>query len=113
MQYKKSTIYITGIAHANSTDPITVKYNIFFLGVIIDKNTSEVVDLACNAISNTTVEFIKSIIIGHNIVNDIKEIIKEIQERFFGTSQKALVVALKDAHNKYLAELKKQKIIDK
>ncbi|WP_097026630.1 DUF3870 domain-containing protein [Clostridium peptidivorans] len=109
MTYEKNTIYITGIAHSNSSDPITVKYNIFFLGVVINRDTSEIVDIACNAISQTTVEFIKCIIAGHNIVNDIQEIIKEIQERFFGTSQKALIVALKDVHNKYLIELKKNK----
>lgn len=109
MKYEKNTIYITGIAHSNNSDPITVKYNIFFLGVIINKSTSEIVDLACNAISPTTVEFIKSIIVGNNIINDIQEIISEIQERFFGTAQKALIVALKDVHNKYLIELKKHK----
>ncbi|KGK90656.1 MULTISPECIES: DUF3870 domain-containing protein [unclassified Clostridium] len=109
MKYEKNTIYITGIAHSNSSDPITVQYNIFFLGVIINKDTSQIVDIACNAISPITVEFIKSIIIEHNIVDDIQKIICEIQERFFGTSQKALIVALKDVHNKYLVELKKHK----
>ncbi|MBE6066299.1 MAG: DUF3870 domain-containing protein [Clostridium lundense] len=109
MKYEKNTIYITGISHSNSSDPITVQYSVFFLGVIINKDTSQIVDIACNAISPITVEFIKSIIIEHNIINDIQKIICEIQERFFGTSQKALIVALKDVHNKYLVELKKHK----
>lgn len=111
MKYNKNTIYITGISKSNTKDPITIMYNCFFLGVIIDKTDDIIVDVTCNTISSSTTEFIKSIIVGNNIVKDLESIIDEIRNRFLATAQRALIVALKDAHNKYTSE--KSKIIEK
>ncbi|KAJ49865.1 hypothetical protein BD780_003977 [Clostridium tetanomorphum] len=108
MNYSKSTIYITGISRSNSTDPITIMYNSFFLGVIVDKKEGIIIDITCNTISNVTTDFIKSMLVGYNLLQDLGKMIDEIHNRFFGTAQKALIVALKDAHNKFTIEKKKQ-----
>lgn len=108
MKYEKNTIYITGVSRANSTDPITIMYNGFFLGAIINKETGEIIDATSNAISSMTTDFIKSMIIGYNITKDLDEIINEVNSRFFGTAQKALIVALREVHNKFLIEIKKR-----
>ncbi|WP_027623615.1 DUF3870 domain-containing protein [Clostridium lundense] len=107
MNYDKNTIYITGIARANNTDPITVMYNCFFLGVIVNRESGIIVDITCNTISNVTTDFIRSILVGYNLGKDLEKMINEVHERFLGTAQKALVVALKDAYNKFLIERKK------
>ncbi|MEW9094521.1 MAG: DUF3870 domain-containing protein [Clostridiaceae bacterium] len=107
MNYEKNTIYITGISRANSTDPITIMYNGFFLGLIINMDNGEIIDITCNAISNVTSDFIKSILVGYNLISDLDHMINEINSRFLGTAQKALIVALKDVHNKFLMEKKK------
>lgn len=107
MNYDKNTIYITGIAKSNNTDPITIMYNCFFLGVIVNRDDGTILDISCNTISNVTMDFIRSILIGYNLLNDLEKMINEIHERFLGTAQKALVVALKDAHNKFLIERKR------
>ncbi|WP_125154595.1 DUF3870 domain-containing protein [Clostridium rectalis] len=108
MQYNKNTLYITGISRSNSVDPITIMYNSFFIGIIIEEETNKIVDITSNTISNATTEFIKSILVGYNLVKDLDSMIQEIQHRFLGTAQKALIVALKDAHNKYIIELKRK-----
>ncbi|GAA0728506.1 DUF3870 domain-containing protein [Clostridium malenominatum] len=108
MKYEKNTIYITGVSRANSTDPITVMYNGFFLGMIINKDTGEIIDVTSNAISSMTTDFIKSMLIGYSIVKELDEMINEINNRFFGTAQKALIVALREVHNKFLIEMKKR-----
>lgn len=107
MNYDKNTIYITGISRANNTDPITIMYNCFFLGVIVNRDNGTIVDITCNTISNITTDFIRSIFVGYNLVTDLEKMIDEVHERFLGTAQKALVVALKDAYNKFLIERKK------
>ncbi|PRR80859.1 hypothetical protein CLLI_00440 [Clostridium liquoris] len=113
MNYGKNTIYITGISRSNSTDPITIMYNCFFLGVIVNKDDGTIIDITCNTISNSTTDFIRSILVGYNFLNDLEVMINEIHERFLGTAQKALTVALKDAHNKFLIEIKKHNKLDK
>lgn len=101
MTYGKNTIYVTGISKSNNMDPITKMYSSFFVGLILDKNTDIILDITCNAISDITNDFIKTILVGKNLVKDLNEIILEIDERFLGTAQKALIVALKDCFNKY------------
>ncbi|MBU5269955.1 DUF3870 domain-containing protein [Clostridium cochlearium] len=101
MIYDTNTIYVTGMSKSNNMDPITKMYNSFFLGLILDKDTDIIIDVTCNTISDITNDFIKTILVGKNLVKDLNKIILEINERFLATSQKALIVALKDSFNKY------------
>jgi len=49
-----------------------------------------------------TKEFIRSLLVRGNLETGIEDIVAEVQSRFFGLVQKSLVVALKDAHNRFL-----------
>jgi len=99
---KKNTIYITGFANTSKNDPINILYRYFFVGLVIERNTSTIIDATCNTVSSTTSNFIKSILVGYSLIKDIDKMEEEINERFLGLAQKALIVALKDARNKYL-----------
>lgn len=77
--------------------------------MIVDKDSNVIVDSTCNTVSEATSNFIKSILIGHRITDDMQNIINEINERFFGMSKKALIVALKDGLNKYLIHTNQNK----
>lgn len=102
MIYEKNTLYIIGISKISSNDPISALYDIFFVGIILDKNTGKIVDSTCNMVRDETNNFIKSILIGYNLLNDIEAIVDEIKERFHGMAQKAVIAAVKDARNKYM-----------
>jgi hypothetical protein len=106
--YEKSTVYILGTARLGKTDPILSTYDIFFIGLIIDKNTDMIIDTTCNTVKEKTAEFINSIISGHNIHDDIEH---EIRERYFGMAQRALMAAVKDARNKYQMILEGNEIL--
>lgn len=102
MEYGKDTVFITGVAKPAKDDPIASTYEVFFISLIVDKNTDQIVNLACNTASDMTEDFIRSLIIGRNIIEDLKTMEEEIRSRFFGLVQKALVVSLKDAYNRYM-----------
>jgi len=53
-------------------------------------------------VKDVTSDFIKSIMIGYNLMNDEENIIDEIRDRFHGIAQKAVIAALKDARNRYM-----------
>jgi hypothetical protein len=110
MIYDKSTVYILGTAKIGKTDPIAALYDIFFVGVIIDRNNDEIVDTTCNMVRDVTSDFIKSIFIGYNVIDEIDLILNEISERFHGMAQKAVIAAIKDARNKYMVLIEKNKI---
>jgi hypothetical protein len=100
--YEKNTIYILGTAKIGKNDPISAMYNIFFLGIIIERGSGKIVDSTCNMVRDVTTDFIRSILIGYNLVDDIEMIIDEIKDRFYGMAQKAVIASIKDARNKYM-----------
>lgn len=100
--YPKNTIYITGTAKVAANDPISAIYDMFFVGIILDKDTGKIIDVTCNMVKDVTSEFIKSLLIDYNLEHDIDLIVEEIRDRFLGIAQKAVIAAVKDARNKYL-----------
>lgn len=102
MIYDKNTIYILGTSKISQNDPISAIYDIFFIGVILEGDSGIIIDATCNMVRDVTADFIKSILIGYDLMNDIDKITDEIQDRFHGMAQKAVVAAVKDARNKYI-----------
>ncbi|RYM06297.1 DUF3870 domain-containing protein [Sporolactobacillus sp. THM7-7] len=97
--YNRDTIFIIGDSKASQKNPITLRFHQFFLGLIVDRTNGRIVDAECSATIQLTVQFIRTIFVGR-FIND-PEIIEEIEQRYFGSSQKALIVAYQDARKKY------------
>ncbi|CQR70950.1 hypothetical protein SpAn4DRAFT_1928 [Sporomusa ovata] len=49
-----------------------------------------------------TNEFIRSLFVGKNIQDDSDIIRQEIEDRYFGSSQKAILVAYKDVQKQFV-----------
>lgn len=99
--FQENTVYIVGESKAASNNPITQQFNCFFIGLVIDSDTHEIVDAECSTTISLTSNFIRSMLNGHSILQpDVLE--KEIEKRYFGSSQKALTVAIRNASIKYL-----------
>lgn len=94
------TIYIIGESRTHMDNAITVIYNSFYVGFIVDVRTDMIVDAGCTHTIQITEEFLKEIFIGRNIL-DFESLEREIKRRYHGTSQKAVIVSLKDAIKKY------------
>lgn len=102
VEYASSTVFITGQAKPCKEDSIFVVYNVFFISLIVDIETDIIVDATCNTVRVMTQDFIRSILVGQNLATGIDEMVQCIRQRFFGMVQKSLIVALKDAHNRYV-----------
>lgn len=99
--YDKNTVYIIGHGRTSTDNAITQHFKIFFVGFVIDVTKDEIVDFGCSATVGITQEFIASIFIGRKFDKYYQDIEDEIMTRYFGTSQKAIIVAYKDALKKY------------
>lgn len=97
--YASNTIYVVGDAKAPQNNPITEKFKSYFVAFVLEKDTGEIVDADCSATIALTSQFVKYLFLHKNI-ND-PALVTEIKNRYFGSSQKALLVALKDAQKKY------------
>lgn len=99
--YEKSTVYIVGHGKTSSENAITSNFKIFFIGLVIDTKDDMVVDMECSATISITSRFISSIFIGKSFADYDPQIEEEIKKRYYGTSQKAIITAYKDAVKKY------------
>ena len=99
--YKENTVYIVGNSKTNLENAITDIYKSFYIGFVVDTEDDKIIDLSCSSTIRTTEEFIQSLFIGEKM--DIYNIIleKNIKKRYHGSSQRAIIVAYKDALKKY------------
>lgn len=102
MLYARNTVYVTGTARIAANDPIAALFDVFFIGIILDKESGKIIDLTCNMVKDTTINFIKSMLLDYRLVEDIDQIADEIKNRFHGMAQKTVIAAVKDARNKYI-----------
>ncbi|MFO1446456.1 DUF3870 domain-containing protein [Bacillus sp. Bva_UNVM-123] len=98
--FQETTVYIVGDSKTALNNPIMQKYNSFFIGLVIDRETDEIVDAECSSTINLTSLFIRSLFKGKSIM-EVDRMLEEIEQRYFGSSQKALMVAFKNASIKY------------
>ncbi|MGP4078228.1 DUF3870 domain-containing protein [Halobacillus sp. K22] len=98
--YSEHTCYVVGESKAPGNNAITKKYDSFFAGFVVDMKSHEIVDVECTAMMDITVYFVRSLFIGKKITEEAS-IEQAIRERYFGSSQKALIVAFKQAQLKY------------
>ena len=102
VEYGPSTILLTGVSKISKDDPISSSFEVFFVSLVVDRESGVIVDATCNTARDMTKEFIRSLLVRRNLETGIEEIVGEVRSRFFGLVQKSLLVALKDAHNRFL-----------
>ena len=99
--YKDTTVYVLGHGKTSSDNAITSTFKIFFIGFVIDRETDEIVDLECSATIDITKRFVHDLFIGRSFADFDEELVGSVKIRYFGTSQKAIIIAYKDALKKY------------
>lgn len=99
--YNEKSVYIVGNSKTNSENAITMIYNSFYIGFVIDVETNKIIDLSCSSTIRTTREFIKSLFIEKSMENFSEDLENDIKRRYHGSSQRAIIVAYKDAVKKY------------
>ncbi|MFT8316791.1 MAG: DUF3870 domain-containing protein [Sporolactobacillus sp.] len=97
--FTRDTIFIVGDSKSAQKNPITLRFNQFFLVLVVDRTNERIIDAECSATTQLTVRFIQSIFLGRRISDP--GLIDEVKERYFGSSQKALIVAFCDARKKF------------
>lgn len=95
------TIYIIGIAKSQQHNPITQQYGRFLLGFVVDKTSGAILACGSTVVMKSTYDFLDELFRGRNIDTDEEVIRAEIENRYFGASQKAIMVAYRDARRRY------------
>jgi len=101
------THYFTGDAQVASKNPIQQQYGAFFVGLEVDVH-GHIIEASCNAILPLTRDFVRRLLVGRNI-NDIEEICADVERYYHGSSQRTVIVALKNAYKKYSSIIANQR----
>ncbi|HYE80544.1 MAG TPA: DUF3870 domain-containing protein [Clostridia bacterium] len=102
MIFPENSLYIIGNSKSQLNNPITQMYGQFFIGFIVDHESGKIIEAECDSIISLTNKILKDILIGKNMITDYECVRNEIAQRYLGSSQKAILVAFKDAQKKYL-----------
>ncbi|MBZ2174575.1 DUF3870 domain-containing protein [Schnuerera sp. xch1] len=101
--FGEDTIYFVSYAKLPSDISATYVHKVVGVGFLINVKTGIIEDVMVTLISDLCKDFIAYLAIGCNIEKDgIDDIVKKIETRFFGYSQKAVVVATKGVYRRYL-----------
>lgn len=99
--FADNTLYIVGNAKSQQNNPITHHFGQFFIGFVVERETGRIVSCGSSVTISVTAEFICSLFSGKSLTDDIDSIRHLLESRYFGSSQKAILVAFKDAQKKY------------
>ena len=99
--YGRDTIYIIGIAKSQQHNPITQQYGRFLLGVVVNKDSGIIESCGSTVVMKSTYDFLDDLFRGLNIDTDGELIRSELENRYFGASQKAIMVAFRDAQRRF------------
>ena len=99
--YGRETIYIIGIAKSQQHNPITQQYGRFLLGFIVNKDSGIIESCGSTVVMKSTYDFLDDLFRGRNIDTEGELIRSELENRYFGASQKAIMVAFRDAQRRF------------
>lgn len=100
--YPEDSVFVTGVAKVTREDAINAMYGTFSLSLIIDGHTGMILNASANMVMQDTVEFLKDILIGRNLLTDGEAVTLILKKRFLALLQKAVITAFKDAQNHFL-----------
>ncbi|NLI52900.1 MAG: DUF3870 domain-containing protein [Clostridiales bacterium] len=101
-QYSNNTLCFISFTKLPSDTPLYELHKVISFGFVVDYETGIIEDIITTMIVNETKEFIKHLLIGHNLndesVDDLTEIIKY---RYHASAQRALCLAFRQSCKKY------------
>lgn len=101
----KNLVFVTGYGNLPTNCALKDNYSLIALSMLVDTNTSIVLDASVNTINDLSVNFIVAQIIGKNLLTESQQIIESFN-RYQAPAQKSLIVAFKSAMDRYINYVK-------
>ncbi|MCD6363501.1 MAG: DUF3870 domain-containing protein [Synergistetes bacterium] len=101
------TLFIAGYAHLPHDITAYQLYKVLGLFLEIDEETGVIEDVEISLTSRLAQRVLKECIKGKSLLTDLDLIKSEICYRYHGEAKKAVIAALKSAHQRFLEARKK------
>lgn len=100
---------VVGSAQPEQKNPIYLEHELILLILIVDRESGIILDCDVNMVCELTRQFVRSMYVGRNLVQDMEELRTCILENYLGASARALVTATRSARMKYLDHMQKER----
>lgn len=101
--FGEDTVYFVSYARLPDNTSATHLHKVVGVGFLINTKTGIIEDVMVTLISDLCKDFLSYLLIGHNIDRDgVDALVEKVEKRFFGYSQKAVIVAIKGVYKRYL-----------
>lgn len=98
---RTDTIICSGYSKLPDGMPAKNLFGVMGVGMEVDPQTCCVVNASSTFVTNMCADFVKSILVGHNLNTGIDAPIHEFEQRYFGLGKKAIIAAIRDAYNQF------------
>ncbi len=108
-KFKSSTVYVSAWARLPKEMPASKVYEVLDIGLVVDKESKEIQGCSVTLLTGAAKIFIEDILLGSSFDEEgLRSILLEIENRYHGSAQKALQVAIKSCFEKLLTVLEKE-----
>lgn len=97
-----NTILCVGYARLPEGTTFEVLYKVFGVGLVVEPCSGKIVRAQTTCATLLGDDFLTDMFTDKNIETDITEILEQIARRYRGNGVKAILAAVKKAHNEYL-----------
>jgi hypothetical protein len=98
---EKNKIFITGYAKLPEGITATELYKVVAIGVVVDRDTSEILEADVTLSTKTGKKFVSELLVGHKLMEIIK-IEESIKRSYFGSARNAILMSIRKCYKKYL-----------
>lgn len=95
-------ICVVGDARPEKTNPIYLAHEKVILILVVERATGLIVDADTNMVCELTRRFLRSVFVGHSLVDDLEEIRNSLLDNYLGDSKRVLYAAARSARMKFL-----------
>lgn len=104
--FPPNTILVTGFAQLPKGTTMYEQYKVIGVALLIDLDTSEILDSDITFVAELPNRFVKSIITRYYLNQGLDPLIDELKGRFKTPSQGAVIQALRAAYDRYIENFK-------
>lgn len=101
--YSDNSVYFSASSKLPSSIPSGQVYESLNIGLVIDTKTGVIEDVSVTLLSSGATRFLMYLMVGFNLhERDPEELLHIIKTRYFGASQKAIIVATRAVIQRYM-----------
>lgn len=83
-------------------NPISQRHRVLFLAFLVDAKTGTILEVEVNALCQITSSFLSQLLVGYSFSTQVEEMLHQVEARYWGHSRKSILVAIKQAHTKWI-----------